>query len=105
GAGLLFFAFAGYARIATLGEEVRNPTKSIPRAIGIGLGIVVVLYAVVAVVLLNVLGAGGIAQSAKPLVTALGDSWALPLVQIAAALASLGALLALIAGIGRTAMA
>lgn len=105
GAGLLFFAFAGYARIATLGEEVRNPAKSIPRAIGIGLGIVVFLYAVVAVVLLNVLGAGGIAQSAKPLVTALGDSWALPLVQIAAALASLGALLALIAGIGRTAMA
>ena len=105
GAGLLFFAFAGYARIATLGEEVRNPTKSIPRAIGIGLGIVVVLYAAVALVLLDVLGAGGIAQSAKPLATALGDSWALPLVQIAAALASLGALLALITGIGRTAMA
>lgn len=105
GAGLLFFAFAGYARIATLGEEVRNPSTSIPRAIGIGLGIVVVLYAAVAVVLLNVLGAGGIAQSAKPLTTALGNSWALPLVQVAAALASLGALLALIAGIGRTSMA
>lgn len=105
GAGLLFFAFAGYARIATLGEEVRNPTKSIPRAIGIGLAIVVVLYAAVALVLLGVLGAGGIAQTAKPLARALGDSWALPLVQIAAALASLGALLALIAGIGRTAMA
>jgi APA family basic amino acid/polyamine antiporter len=105
GAGLLFFAFAGFARIATLGEEVRNPTKSIPRAIGIGLGIVVVLYAAVALVLLDALGAGGIAQSAKPLATALGDSWALPLVRIAAALASLGALLALIAGIGRTAMA
>ncbi|MBV1779253.1 APC family permease [Paeniglutamicibacter sp. ABSL32-1] len=105
GAGLLFFAFAGYARIATLGEEVRNPTKSIPRAIAIGLGIVVVLYTAVALVLLTVLGAGGVAQSAKPLATALGDSWALPLVQIAAALASLGALLALIAGIGRTAMA
>lgn len=105
GAGLLFFAFAGYARIATLGEEVRNPTKSIPRAIGIGLGIVVVLYTAVALVLLGVLGAGGIAQSPKPLATALGESWALPLVQIAASLASLGALLALIAGIGRTAMA
>ncbi|KAA0977371.1 APC family permease [Paeniglutamicibacter gangotriensis] len=105
GAGLLFFAFAGYARIATLGEEVRNPARSIPRAIGIGLGIIVVLYAAVAVVLLNVLGAGGIAQSAKPLAVALGNSWALPLVQAAAALASLGALLALIAGIGRTSMA
>lgn len=105
GAGLLFFAFAGYARIATLGEEVRNPEKTIPRAIGLSLAIVVALYAVVALVLLNVLGAGGIAGTNKPLAAALGQSWALPLVQIAAALASLGALLALIAGIGRTAMA
>lgn len=31
-AGLLFFAFAGYARIATLGEEVRDPARTIPRA-------------------------------------------------------------------------
>ena len=33
-AGLLFFAFAGYARIATLGEEVRDPARTIPREIG-----------------------------------------------------------------------
>ena len=38
-AGLLFFAFAGYARIATLGEEVRDPTRTIPRAIALALGI------------------------------------------------------------------
>lgn len=105
GAGLLFFAFAGYARIATLGEEVRNPGTSIPRAIGIGLGIVVLLYTAVAVVLIQVLGTAGIAETPKPLAAALGDSFALPLVQIAASLASLGALLALVAGIGRTAMA
>ncbi len=105
GTGLLFFAFAGYARIATLGEEVRNPGTSIPRAIGIGLGIVVLLYTAVAVVLIQILGTAGIAQTTKPLATALGDSWALPLVQIAASLASLGALLALVAGIGRTTMA
>ena len=59
GAGLLFFAFAGYARIATLGEEVRDPQRTIPRAIGLSLGLVVVLYAVVAVVMLNALGAEG----------------------------------------------
>ena len=105
GTGLLFFAFAGYARIATLGEEVRNPGTNIPRAIGIGLGIVVLLYATVAVVLIQVLGTAGIAETPKPLADALGDSRALPLVRIAASLASLGALLALVAGIGRTAMA
>ena len=49
-AGLLFFAFAGYARIATLGEEVRDPARTIPRAIPIALGIAVLIYAVVGVV-------------------------------------------------------
>jgi APA family basic amino acid/polyamine antiporter len=48
-AGLLFFAFAGYARIATMGEEVRDPKRTIPRAIGIALAITVVVYAVIAV--------------------------------------------------------
>ena len=43
-AGLLFFAFAGYARIATLGEEVRDPERTIPRAIPLALGITVGLY-------------------------------------------------------------
>src|SRR5690606_21371385 len=43
-AGLLFFAFAGYARIATLGEEVREPARTIPRAIPIALGITLVVY-------------------------------------------------------------
>src|SRR5882757_7342644 len=47
-AGLLFFAFAGYARIATLGEEVRDPARTIPRAIPIALGIALLVYAAVA---------------------------------------------------------
>ena len=55
-AGLLFFAFAGYARIATLGEEVRDPARTIPRAIPLALGITLVVYAAVAVAVLSVLG-------------------------------------------------
>ena len=47
-AGLLFFAFAGYARIATLGEEVRDPARTIPRAIPIALGLAVAARTVVA---------------------------------------------------------
>jgi APA family basic amino acid/polyamine antiporter len=107
-AGLLFFAFAGYARIATLGEEVRDPARTIPRAIGIAFAVVVVVYAAVGVTALGALGASGLAASDNPLVdvvTANGWAWAAPLVRIGAALASLGALLALIAGIGRTAFA
>src|SRR6202158_5536518 len=62
-AGLLFFAFAGYARIATLGEEVRDPARTIPRAIPIALGITLVVYAVVAVAVLTELGSTGLASS------------------------------------------
>lgn len=107
-AGLLFFAFAGYARIATMGEEVRDPQRTIPRAIVIALSITVVVYGLVAVTLLGVLGPDGVADSVAPLadaVRASGWDWAAPLVRLGAAAASLGALLALIAGIGRTALA
>lgn len=108
-AGLLFFAFAGYARIATLGEEVRAPERTIPRAIAIALGVVVALYALLAVVLLQALGADGLsAAGAAPLAELVGRSgwdWAVPVVGVGAGLAALGALLALIAGIGRTALA
>jgi APA family basic amino acid/polyamine antiporter len=107
-AGLLFFAFAGYARIATMGEEVRDPTRTIPRAILAALGIVVVVYTIVAVVALRTLGPAKLGLSAAPLVDVVvagGWDWATPVVQVGAAAASLGALLALIAGIGRTSLA
>jgi APA family basic amino acid/polyamine antiporter len=107
-AGLLFFAFAGYARIATLGEEVRDPARTIPRAIPIALGITVVLYAAVGISLLLAAGPGVLAASTAPVVAALdqvGASWAVPVARAGAAVASLGALLALIAGVGRTALA
>jgi basic amino acid/polyamine antiporter, APA family len=107
-AGLLFFAFAGYARIATLGEEVRKPQRVIPRAIVVALAVAVVVYAVVAVAVLSVLGGSGTADSAAPVadaVRATSASWVVGVVRVGAALASAGALLALIAGLGRTGLA
>ena len=107
-AGLLFFAFAGYARIATLGEEVRDPQRTIPRAIGISLGLALVVYSTVAVVALAVLGPERLAGAPAPLAdvaTAGGWAWAAPVVRVGAALAALGSLLALIAGVGRTSLA
>ncbi|MCS5717351.1 APC family permease [Herbiconiux sp. CPCC 205763] len=107
-AGLLFFAFAGYARIATMGEEVRDPARTIPRAITIAFLVAVVVYAAIAVVTLGALGPAGVATTPDPLtatVEANGWAWAVPVVTVGAALASLGALLALIAGIGRTTLA
>lgn len=107
-AGLLFFAFAGYARIATMGEEVREPRRTIPRAILTALGLALAVYVLIAVALLVTVGAAGVAASPTPLTEVLrvrGWEWGVPLVRIGAAAAALGALLALIAGIGRTSLA
>ncbi|MBN3512455.1 amino acid permease [Mycolicibacterium septicum] len=107
-AGLLFFAFAGYARIATLGEEVRDPARTIPRAIPVALGIALVIYAVVAVAVLSVLGGSGLASAPAPLadaVTVAGAPQWQPVVRAGAAVAALGSLLALILGVSRTTLA
>ena len=107
-AGLLFFAFAGYARIATLGEEVRDPGRTIPRAILLALAITAAVYAAVAICLLITLGADGIAATPTPLVEAaraVDAAWLGPVVRAGAVVASLGALLALVTGVGRTSLA
>ncbi|GGX62234.1 APC family permease [Streptomyces minutiscleroticus] len=107
-AGLLFFAFAGYARIATLGEEVRDPARTIPRAIPLALGIALVVYAAVVVAVLSVLGAEGLGRATAPLadaVRAAGAPALVPVVRAGAAAAALGSLLALVLGVSRTVLA
>lgn len=108
GAGLLFFAFAGYARIATLGEEVVEPRKTIPRAISTALATALAVYALIIVSVLLAAGPAALAASRAPLATAVeaGRFAALsPVVRVGATLASLGALLSLIVGVSRTAFA
>jgi basic amino acid/polyamine antiporter, APA family len=107
-AGLLFFAFAGYARIATMGEEVRDPQRVIPRAILTALTIAVSIYLVVGTSIMIALGPAGVAATPAPLAAAVevaGWEWAGLPVRLGAAAAALGALLALIAGVGRTTLA
>ncbi|MEE6259162.1 APC family permease [Plantactinospora sonchi] len=107
-AGLLFFAFAGYARIATLGEEVREPERTIPRAVPLALGLVLLTYLALAVVTLAVLGPARLATSTAPLadvVEATGLTGLDRVVRAGATIAVVGVLLALIAGVGRTVLA
>ncbi len=106
--GLLFFAFAGYARIATLGEEVRDPSRIIPRAIPLALGIALAVYAIVAVAVLGVLGSSNLAHSGAPIADAMRAAGAAgwePAVRVVAVLAALGSLLSLILGVSRTTFA
>ena len=107
-AGLLFFAFAGYARLATLGEEVVDPARTIPRAVSLALGIVLVVYAVVCTAALLAVGPAALAAAGAPLAEAVaaGRLAALePAVRAGAAVASLGVLLSLQAGLSRTGFA
>jgi len=103
-AGLWFFAFAGYARIATLGEEVREPERNIPRAMFLGLGAALAAYAAVALSALLLVGPDVLVASDAPLVTAVTTagfgrwSW---VVSVGAAFATLGVLLSLLAGVSR----
>ncbi|MGB0435479.1 MAG: APC family permease [Mycobacterium sp.] len=107
-AGLLFFAFAGYARITTIGEEVRDPAKTIPRAVPLALGITLVVYVLVATAVLAQLGSAGVASAVAPLseaVRAAGFPGLVPVVSLGAAVGALGALLALLLGVSRTTLA
>ncbi|GLB63120.1 putative transporter [Dietzia sp. NCCP-2495] len=108
GAGFCFFAFAGYARIATLGEEVRDPERTIGRAVVVAITVVIVVYALVLAAIIHVLGVSGVAAGAAPVLEAaerIGGGELGPVVRIAAGIAALGALLGGILGVSRTTMA
>ena len=103
-AGLMFFAFAGYARMATLGEEVKNPATVLPRVMVFTLLGVLVLYGAIGWLVLGTLGSDALAQSEAPLAEVAPAALA-PWVVAVAALASLGSLAAILAGLSRTSMA
>ncbi len=105
---LLFFAFAGYARIATLGEEVRDPARTIPRAVPIALGITLVLYGLVALGAVHALGVRRLAHARAPLadvVSTAGYAWLTPVVRAGGVVAALAVLISLVAGVSRTVFA
>lgn len=107
-AGLVFFAFAGYARIATLGEEVKDPGRTLRRAITLALSITLGVYLLVALALLAGLGADRLAAETSPLVELVGNGSSSALgviVRVGAAVAAGSALLSVLVGVSRTALA
>ena len=111
-AALLFVAFTGYGRIATLGEEVRRPRQTIPMAIITTILVTGLLYFGVLISGLVVLGEVGFAiemqESSAPLqgiARALGAPTLLTLITLAAATAMAGVLLNLVLGLSRVAFA
>jgi APA family basic amino acid/polyamine antiporter len=105
-ASIIFFAFAGYARIATLGDEVKDPKKNIPKAIAISLTAVLVIYLLITIVFIGILQPSNEAVPAAVFESMVNitapwfPAWLIDLVVVGA---SLGSILALLAGVSRTA--
>ena len=110
---LMFVAYPGYGRIATMGEEAREPTKTIPRAMIGALVLTMLLYMAVAVVGVGAVGADVLgkptqqAQAAPLEVVArsVAGSWSAVVLAIGAITAMLGVLLNLILGLSRVVLA
>jgi APA family basic amino acid/polyamine antiporter len=90
GAGFIFFAYLGYARIAALGEEVKNPERNLPLSILIALVVSVVVYVLTALTASGLLDYRILAQSGSPIAEAAKSTGNYTLV----AAVSLGALIA-----------
>jgi len=73
-ASIWFFAFTGYSRLATFGEEIRNPKKIIPPAIFTGLGVTIFLYFGVTWLTLSIISPEFIMNSNTPLLVAMDVS-------------------------------
>jgi APA family basic amino acid/polyamine antiporter len=106
--GLLFFAYTGYSRIATLVEEVKNPKRTIPWATAIALGVATVLYMLVATTTVGVLGAKGVSASSSPLsdtLVFLGIGFGAVMVAVGALLTTFNEGLSDLLGVSRVAFA
>ncbi|MDQ3551420.1 MAG: amino acid permease [Bacteroidota bacterium] len=105
---LLFFAFTGYARIATLAEEVHNPEETIPRAIIITIITAIILYVAVSIVAVGVIGTEAMASTTSPL-QRVGENISAPgiefIIVMGASTAMLGVLLSQVLGISRMMLA
>lgn len=107
-AALLFFAFTGYARIATLAEEVSEPKKTIPKAIIITIVTALLLFLAISIIAIGVIGSEKMASSTSPLqlvANALSTPAVSIIITLGASTAMLGVLLSQVLGISRMMLA
>lgn len=109
---LMFVAYTGYGRIATLGEEVKSPRRTIPLAVVWTLGATMLIYVLVAWVAVASVGADAFAKAAhaevaplQVIAEQLGGAWAGKLMALGAMTAMLGVLLNLQLGLSRVMLA
>ena len=71
GTAIIFFAFTGFSRIATVAGEVKDPKRNVSRAILISIVASTILYLAVAAVAVGMLNYVSLGHSASPLSSAI----------------------------------
>ena len=108
GSSLIFFAYAGFARIAIMAEEVKDPRRTIPRSLVLSLGISMVIYVLVSFVGIGLVGYVGLSTTGSPLAEATkvtGNHYAVFLVSLGALVATASVLLTTVLGVSRVTFA
>jgi APA family basic amino acid/polyamine antiporter len=106
GAGFIFFAYAGFARVAVVAEEVKDAKRNVPRAMLLSLGLSTLIYVLVGLVAIGLVGAAALAASNSPLaeaISATGNAIGVQVVSLGGLLATASVLLTSILGVSRMA--
>ncbi|MBP2476801.1 APA family basic amino acid/polyamine antiporter [Crossiella equi] len=102
GASAVFFSFIGFDAASTAGEEARNPQRDLPRAIMISLGVVTLVYVLVAVTAIGAVGVDRLSSEGASLSTVMaevtGSSWASTVLAIGAVIAIASVVLTVLYG-------
>jgi APA family basic amino acid/polyamine antiporter len=104
GAALIFFAYGGYARVTIVSEEVKDPNRTIPRAIILAIALSTILYVLIGVISMGLIGSSRLEAAHSPLADAIsvtGNSGAVLLVSVGAMIATASVLLMAILGVSR----
>ena len=109
GAALVFFAFLGFDVVATTSEEAINPKRNVPLGIGVGMGLIIVLYTLVAIVTTGMVSYKDLAKQASPsLATAfemVGANWAAKIISFGIVIGLATVVMVLLLGLTRVVFA
>ena len=109
GAALVFFAFLGFDVVATTSEEAINPKRNVPLGIGVGMGLIIVLYTLVAIVTTGMVSYKDLAKQASPsLATAfemVGGNWAAKIISFGIVIGLATVVMVLLLGLTRVVFA
>jgi APA family basic amino acid/polyamine antiporter len=106
GAAAIFFAYSGFARVAVMADEIKDPKKNVPAATLLSIGISTAIYVVVAIAAVGLAGSAALAASDSPLAAALstaGFGFGAALIAAGALVATGTVLLASVLGVSRVA--